>query len=495
MAWVTINRINRESATTYTSGGRVSISVPARSYIYMCEHYPNPEYTRYFRKTTTSGGTTSSSNTFYTNMDSDSGISTSYKGFNVLACTEDLGPGPITPGEHFPNADSYVKTLILPRWAAEFVLPSSHIGQWYNNYEDPNINSIMSYSGYIFDGFTKDRSSFVATYDGQWSAELEGKSSLYGTYHTNRNTERETGTYYRGTNTRNTVQITITKAQKLYNSSGASQTNGSDSYSVGNMNTSCLADSQATLQGWSVNSGSSIVNYNNATDAFEAGYNTIYGVYKRAGYYAEDVCYYYRGTNTRYETDKSTYINPITYYGTGRTSGGGQGETTYGTVNTACAIAGWTYLGFSSSSSATSGSSSAESLFNKGYNTIYGTYSQEQTMTYYPQNGEGTGRATTTNNRYGTGQITNNRPKEPSLSYDNHTFQGWSTTSAGSTSTWNSLWDQGYRSVYAIWITDYIYNVYYGQSNSWKKCRVYYGRNGVWEDATAYVGRSGGWTQ
>ena len=55
------------------------------------------------------------------------------------------------------------------------------------------------------------------------------------------------------------------------------------------------------------------------------------------------------------------------------------------------------------------------------------------------------------------------------------------------------LWDAGTRTVYAIWLEDYIYNVYFGLSGSWERCKVYFGQNGQWKESLTHVGVSGGW--
>ena len=80
--------------------------------------------------------------------------------------------------------------------------------------------------------------------------------------------------------------------------------------------------------------------------------------------------------------------------------------------------------------------------------------------------------------------------------YAEHTFQGWGTSSTDETpEPWDALWDAGTRTVYAIWLEDYVYNVYYGLNREWKRCKVYFGNDGQWKEALTYYGTNGSWKQ
>lgn len=496
MAWVTISSIKRMDNVSATRGGVISITCPRGSYIYMCETYPNAEYSKYWRKTTTSGSTTSSSTTFNTRLDEDTSLTSSQamKGFNVLASDTDLGVGPVAPGIQ-PNANDYVKTIEIPKWTC-LIMPYGGVIPWeFNNYTRPNFYSELQEPGMTYLGLTTSTTSYSPSYTSKsWSSAMDGRN-YYVVYQKGGGSSSKQVYYYRGTSSRGSTLATTWESKYLVNSSGKQRLEEEGYFGVESFITTCQANSDAVLQGWSTSSNSTNVQYTNYTDAYKAGYNTIYGVYQIPASQETETVYYYRGSNTRYDATKYTEITEKKYYGMGSTSGGQIGDTTYSSITTSCAVSGWNYLGFSSSPSVTSSYTSPQTLFNQGYTTIYGTYNQTQFMTYYPQNGSSTGQASVNNYRYGTGSTTNNRPSAPSLSYDNHTFQGWSKTSTGAVEDWNSLWDQGYRSVYAIWLEDYIYNVYYGRSNTWKKCKVYYGRNNNWEESQVYTGRNGSWQQ
>ena len=83
------------------------------------------------------------------------------------------------------------------------------------------------------------------------------------------------------------------------------------SSTYGTVNTSCLSDSTYSFQGWSTSSSSSSVNYTDYKQAYNAGYTTLYGVYKKnesMTYYPQNpsgsasgvsVINYYYGTGTK----------------------------------------------------------------------------------------------------------------------------------------------------------------------------------------------------
>lgn len=494
-SWVTISKIERDTLTSATHGGEVRIYCHAGSYIYMCENYPDPDYTRYWRKETTSGTLTSSSSVFTTEMGTNPDFPEEYMSFNVLATDTDLGPGPIRPADHIGYPDSYVKYLTMPKWAASFLYDDATFPFEFNNYDHKNLATAMAISGMTWKGLASVYRGYNVVYSSQtWSAALDGET-WYGVYTQGGDNDTYAVYFYRGTSSRQTTYATEWEPLYTVNCNNEKRLDEAGDFAVESKPTTCLANSNAQLLGWATSSNSTVVRYSNQTDAYEAGYNTIYGVYEIPATQDTETVYYYRGSSTRYNATKYTEITAKKYYGMGSTSGGQIGDTTYSSITTSCAVSGWNYLGFSSNSNTTSSYSTPQSLFDQGYTTIYGTYNQTQSMTYYPQNGSSTGQVNVNNYRYGTGSTTNNRPSPPSLSYDNHTFQGWSKTSTGAVEEWNSLWDQGYRSVYAIWLEDYIYNVYYGRNNTWEKCKVYYGRNGNWEESQAYTGKNGSWQQ
>ena len=459
----------------------------------------------------------------------------------------------------------------------------------YDSYNNSNLSSALRKTGWTLEGLTTSRTSTSATYNASWSGNLDGEL-LYAVHSYEGSSESETCYYYRGSSSRYSVRLTHTIAPQIMYGTGQIKTTGSGGTSLGSMTTTCASNSSYRLLGWATSSSSTSVQYTDAQDAFEAGYGTIYGVYKKSGGSSNSTVYYYRGSSSRQSCTKTTTTADAYYYGTGRHSGGGtstsygsmtttcasdssyslvgwatssnttstsyssatsafnagystiygvykkngsssnsnvyyyrgdgnrntvtkttttadayyygtgshsggSSSNSYGSVTTACAVSGWTYLGFSSSSTTTNATSSATSLWNSGYTTIYGTYSKTESMTYYPQNGSSSNSVSTTNYRYGTGSVTNNRPTEPSLTYADHTFQGWGISTDDTPEPWDALWDAGTRTVYAIWLEDYIYNVYFGLNGSWERCKVYFGQNGQWKESLTHVGVSGGWKQ
>ena len=241
------------------------------------------------------------------------------------------------------------------------------------------------------------------------------------------------------------------------------------------------------MVGWATSSGTTSYDYTSATDAFNAGYSTIYGVYKKAGESSTSSLYYYRGTSDQNTVTKTVSTGDSYYYGTGQNSVGGT-STSYSSIDSSCAVSGWTLIGFSADASAQSSTGSATDLFDAGNTTIYGTYSLTESMTYYPENGDDFGTVSTTNYRYGTGTVTRNYPTEPQLTNKNKEQLGWSTESEGDYSTWSALWDSGVRTVYAIWDMSGNSIVYYGANGTWVPATVYYGVGPEWKEASVFAG-------
>lgn len=559
-------------------GGARAIVRGSSSYPYVYVGGAHTGY-KYWLKGTLSGGS------FTMSIDADTSVTSGYREFQVILSNTELTNGTTLGG----NAANYVYYFRCPALAATIYNGSSS-SQVYDSYNDSALSSALAKSGWTLNGLTTSSSSSFTTYGSSWSTSLNGKT-LYCVYSKPASSSNSTCYYYRGTATRNSVtKTTFTSKQYLYGRGTTS--GGTTTTSLSSMTTSCAADSSYSLVGWAISSNSTSVRYNDAEDAFDAGYGTIYGVYEKSGSTSRQTCYYYRGSSSRQSVTKTTTTSTAYYYGTGRHTGGDEstsygsistsclsdssysfegfatssgswnpsytsatsafddGYTTiygvylkegsssnstcyyyrgsstrnsvtktttvsdayyygtgshrggtatysYGSVDSSCAVSGWTFLGWTNSSSTQQGSSSsATDLFNAGNTTIYGTYSKTESMTYYPQNGSSSSSASTTNYRYGTGSVTSNRPTEPSLVYEDHTFQGWGTSSSDETpETWSDLWDAGTRTVYAIWKEDYVYNVYYGVNGVWKPCKLYSGVNGEWKLSEAAIGVGGTWKQ
>ena len=340
----------------------------------------------------------------------------------------------------------------------------------------------LSDSSYSLQGWSTSSSSKKVSYSDAADAFADGYTTIYGVYYKASSSSNNTVYYYRGSSKKNSVTETATTSAGYYYGTG-SKSGGTTSYSYGTINTSCLGDSSYSLVGWTGSSTSTTASYSSAESAF-ASYNTIYGIYKKSASTSSSTCYYYRGNSTKNSITKTTTVSDAYLYGTGSSSGG-TSSTSYGTIDTSCAVSGWTFIGFSSSSSTQSSSSSATTLFNNGYTTIYGTYSKTESMTYYPENGNSSSSVSVTNYLYGTGSTTSNVPTEPSLTRDNYTQIGWATQSESSdVSTWAVLWNDGIRTVYAIW-KENIKPMYVGINGTpHRVTSIYIGVNGVPKNVT-----------
>ena len=337
---------------------------------------------------------------------------------------------------------------------------------------------------YSFQGWSVNGNTAV-NYSTLAAARIDGYTTVYGVYKKASSSSNTTVYYYRGSSTKNSVTKTTTVADAYYYGTG-SHTGGGASYSYGSMTTTCASNSAYSLVGWATSSSSTSCDSTSATTTFNAGYTTIYGVYKKEASSSNSTVYYYRGTSTKNSVTKTTSVADAYYYGAGSHTGGGT-TYSYGTIDTSCGVSGWTFLGFTTSSTTQQATSTAKALFDAGNTTIYGTYSLTETMTCYPQNGGNSESVSTTNYRYGAGSVTANTPAEPALTYDYHTLLGWGT-SADDTSeeTWLALWNAGTRTVYAIWKRDNA--VFFGVDGEWEPSDVYYGVNGVWEPAISRYG-------
>lgn len=368
----------------------------------------------------------------------------------------------------------------------------------YTSSTAPTASTITcaSNSSYDLIGWTTSSNSYSPSYAASvaglqalWQA---GYTTAYGIYRLD-NTETDyTKYYYRGTSTRRSTTMTYYVSDRYYYGTGT-YSGGAASYNFSpEPVVTCAADESYSLVGWASSSGTtSTTDYEASVDGlkeyFFDGNTTAYGVYRLAGSSSTTTKYWYRGSSTRNSLTQTATTAARYYYGTGSSSGGGTSYSYNDTPTTSCAsdsnysLKGWTTSSSSTSTSYAASTAGLQSLWQAGNSTAYGVYQLAQSMTYYPQNGTTSSSSiSTTNYYYGTGSRTSNRPTEPSLTYDNHVFQGWSTASTGTPTTWASLWDAGNRTVYAIWKSNNL--IYYGLNGEWKLCTVYFGENDVWKE-------------
>lgn len=399
---------------------------------------------------------------------------------------------------------TYQRSLKVPRLCCKVYNGSSTIITIREDECHPPSDLFIS--PYTLLGFSTSATSKTVSYsvsgspDGDgWYTDMDGKT-LYAVHMESGSTgDTVTCTYYRGTTQSWTTTVTITVTDKYLYGKG-STTGGVSSATCSNLQTSCKADTSYSFQGFvtSTSAYNSGAFYANPGYAYiDTGKTTVYAVYLKAGGTETTSLCYYLGTDTPNYVDKTVVSGDSYYYGKGSHIDGGQ-TVSYGNVNTSCPVSGWTFRGFASSSSTKESTQTAKSLFDAGHTTIYGTYTKTESMTYHPENGRSSNAVSVTNYRYGIGSVTNNIPSEPSLTYDRHTFVNWATASGGTPLSWSEQWNNGVRTVYAIWEKDG--NVYFGVvdggTEQWVLCDTYYGAkvDGVlqWVPCEFKVG-DGGW--
>lgn len=187
-------------------------------------------------------------------------------------------------------------------------------------------------------------------------------------------------------------------------------------------------------------------------------------------------CSYFCGTGDPNTVSVTLTTAEQYIYGTGTTDGGAV-SASVGKMNTACAKDdSYSLLGWSTKHNSTKVDYvDAAKAYASGKTSIYGVYYKEESMKYYPQNGQTHGEVSVKNYIYGKTGQTSNYPSAPSLTYDGYELKGWAITSNETPISWKEQWDAGVRVVYAIWVREG--NVYYCpvDSNSWILTEVYYG--------------------
>lgn len=392
-----------------------------------------------------------------------------------------------------PNGrDSYYHTAIVPRFVAHFYKGSST--KYTYNSADHDLEDELYRSGYDIWGCTVSSTinSGCEQYPNwiSYGRDLNG-GTWYTVYRKEGYEETVTCYYYGGTSDKKTATATITTTDKyLY---GKGSTTGGKTSSDCSVSTKCLADSSYKWIGFTTDIGAydNTILYANPGYAYiDEGVTTVYGVYEKEGGESTSSLCYYRGSNEPNYITKTITSGTSYYYGEGDHYDGGE-YVSYGNVITDCAVDGWEFVGFTANEKIQSSTSTANALFDVGNTTIYGTYRKIESMTYYPENGGSFDTSSITNLRYGKGSVTNNAPEEPVLIYDGYSFVNWATTSNGSPDTWENQWNNGVRTVYAIWQRDG--NVYLGINGKWILCDTYIGVNGKWIPMQMKFGANSHW--
>ena len=247
---------------------------------------------RYYLKGTMSGGSCTIS------FDADRSVTSGYKEFQILLSNTKITDGSTAGGD----ADSKVYYYRCPALAATIYNGTSS-SQVYDSYNDSNLASALYKSGWTVEGLATSASSSYDPYNASWITNKNG-NTFYCVYSKPASSSNSTCYYYRGSSTRNSVtKTTTTSKQWLYGRGTTS--GGTTSVSLGSMTTTCASNSSYSLQGWATSSSSTTVRYSSAKDAYEDGYTTIYGVYRKSASSSNSTCYYYRGSGTRNSVTKT----------------------------------------------------------------------------------------------------------------------------------------------------------------------------------------------
>lgn len=248
---------------------------------------------------------------------------------------------------------------------------------------------------------------------------------------------------------------------------------------------SCEQDSSATFIGFTSSSSSYSPTYETLSGGFYIGstssygfdFNgkTLYAIYEKADSTKTTNYNYYLGNSSKAGTiSKKVTTSGIILYGTGSSTSGTTSTSWSGAPSTADYDSSYKFSGWAKSSTATAYySTDYKTTCNASSGTIYAIYKKTESMTYYPNNGESTKSISVTNYRHGPGYVTSNIPIEPSLTYDGYEFNNWATTLNGTPDTWENQWNNGVRTVYAVWTG--IGSIYFGVGDNWVAAYAYKG--------------------
>lgn len=140
----------------------------------------------------------------------------------------------------------------------------------------------LSNSSYSFQGWSTSSSSTSTSYSSLAAARIGGYTTLYGVYKLNASSTDSTKYYYRGSSAKQSVTQTQSVSAGYYYGTG-SHTGRNTTYSYGSISTSCLSNSNYSLIGWTTGSGTSTsygADLSGLYSAWQAGNDTVYGVYK-----------------------------------------------------------------------------------------------------------------------------------------------------------------------------------------------------------------------
>lgn len=475
----TLNSISRNQIYKglYSSNQTVTFSASQPGYLYVY----SSRYQKWYRKTTskaTSGSIT---------IDKNASVTSLATGYSCALVTNDIGSS-------YSGGINPYRIVHIPTYAFQ---------GYVNSYTPSEINSSdystptprTAPSGYTFYGWTS-RSSAVtvgcpagtpwsdSTYGGKW---LDGKT-WYAVFKKPGSTTSVTlkAQSTTGTTTK-TASKTITDA--FIGGVGTTKSGGDTSYT----NESDPTYGSYDFQGWATSSTSTSTTYSTAKQALDAGYTgTLYAVFYKS-FPPSSVTLNANGGSCSYSSaSKST--TPIYLYGTSGMSGG---NVRYYPSDPEPTRSGYSFQGWSTSSSATyvSYSSTSEAL-DAGYTgTLYAVWDEETYTAYFNANG-GSGSVSS---RPATYNSAFTFPSGSSLYLDGYEFQGWSTSSTGS----GIIYGAGERWVwqwtddmvfYAVWEESTKGVRIFESSTSSSLYAVYISNGSSWALYAPYV-YDGGWKE
>lgn len=334
-------------------------------------------------------------------------------------------------------------------------------------------------SSYKLQGWAISKTTTVK-YTNIEDAFAAGNLTIYGIYYkAGSGPTTSTVYYYRGSSAKQSVSETVTTTNGYYYYTGTKK-GGTTTYTYGTINTSCLGDSSYSLEGWTGDSNSTTVEYEDAEDALRH-YNTIYGIYSKT----ESMTYYPQNGNSFNSTPS------ITNYRYGDSNQ----ITSNIPVEPSLTYNGYTLQGWATSSSGTASTWAAQ--WNAGARTVYAIWKANTysiTISYDANGGTGAPSASTGSGNVGSNiniQISSTKPTK-----DRHIFKGWAD---GNSTTVSYQSGQTYpfssnKTLYAVWENKFgADNVYYGINGEWKLCEVYYGLDGKWVPIKTYYGNDNKW--
>lgn len=229
----------------------------------------------------------------------------------------------------------------------------------------------LSDSSYSFQGWSKSSSSTSVSYSSLANALIGGSTTVYGIYKKAASSSTATRYWYRGNSTKNSVTQTTSVADACYYYTG-SHTGGDTTYSYSSTPTiTCASSSNYSLQGWTTGTGTSTsygANLSGLYSAWQAGHDTVYGVYK----WSYNITY-----NSQNPSGSGTSSAARYYYYTGSSSGNWPSEPSL-------TYKYHTLLGWSTSSTGTP--STWSSLTQSGAKTLYAIWKVDNQI-YYGVNG------------------------------------------------------------------------------------------------------------